>query len=180
MKIVEQRVLHAGVDQIGLVSAACVGWACSEPEADEPMRCDLSCPNATTALFVGRYDEAQLGELTGEQPMDYGPQGGQHFYVDAELGIAVAGRVRLRVEFIDSDGRVVGVGRAQVEADHCGARFTDVPVVVEEDKRQSGTLRATAEVLTCSWSIELRKVNIVPPLPESEDAGVYESQRDGG
>lgn len=165
------------------MSAACVGLACSEPESSEPADCDALCANETVALSVGRFDGAELAPLSGEQRMEYGRQGGQHFYVDAQLSAAVSGRVRLRVEFVDAAGSVVGVGRAQVEADGCGARFTEVPVVVEEDERQSGRLRVTAELLSCAWSAQVRQVNVVPPLEgpaKPDDAGSVAAPGDAG
>ncbi len=145
--------------------------ACSSPKKGGERSCESVCDEAAEPFEVGRQTRGRIEELTGDQQMVYGPQGGQHFYVDARLNSPVEGRVRLRFEFIDDSGRVMGVGRAQADSTGCGTLLEEIPIVMEEDARRSGDLRVTAELLECSWLVDVPGVNVVPPLDELRDGG---------
>jgi hypothetical protein len=157
----------------GLFLLALAG--CSKGDGLAP-DCASSCSGQDSVLRVGALDGDRVATPLAPRRMVYGPQGGQHFFVDAELQTPLAGRVRLDFEFTDPrTGETLGRGRWQEELDGCGTLIEHIPIVTVTDERRQGDLEVTATIGDCSWKVTLRDVVALPPVEQRPDAGAEDA-----
>ncbi len=104
--------------------------------------------------------------------LEGGSQGGQHFFVAAELTTPLKGRLQLEMEFLDSiTGERTGAARWQEIVDGCGQVIEDIPVVLMRPVAQSGDLEARATLGECSWEFEVNDLGVAAPAPLKAGAG---------
>ncbi len=173
---------------MSLVLAVCLGvllgGACSTGDDEGPgtdtdgsLDCEALCEEASAPIRLGSWDGRRLRELAENSTMEYGPQGGQHFFVGAEVAVPIEGRLRLEMEFLDSvTGERTGAARWQETVDGCGHVIEAIPVVMLEPIAQSGDLGVRASVGECSWEFNVNDLNV--SAPAFVDAGVGSNAAD--
>lgn len=124
--------------------------------------------------------------------MVYGPQGGQHFFVDAVVQVPSSGRLRLEFDFVERvTGELRGAGRWQRDLAGCDSVFTEIPIVMDGDQRWQGELTFRATLDDCQWEGDVGEVVVLPPLDDeaetdgdagaaSADAGDTSTSGDAG
>jgi hypothetical protein len=134
-----------------LCAALGLGCGCSSDRPDPtPVDCPASkvCPAGTaSSLVAGDRSGDQLTAFTDGQGVQivFGPQGGQHFFVDLDLTTDEPGQWMAQLSFIDSTSGIEAGGTQQrISACACPAQADDVRVFLNDASERTGTLKAKA------------------------------------
>jgi len=139
--------------KVALVAVVSV-WVsgCSSDTQKTPApSCPLSsvCAEGTTAtLGVGEHSGDQVAPFSSGQKLQiiYGPQGGQHFWVDLALFTDEPGDWSATLTFTDdASGTLAGSNTRRIRACSCPTFADDIPVFLDSDAEVSGTLKVSAE-----------------------------------
>ncbi len=145
------------------------------------MDCDARCNDDSAPLALGIWDGETIVEIDGPRAMEYGPQGGQHFFIDAQILVPLEDRLRLDVEFVDeSTGERTGAARWQENVEGCGHVITNIPVVMLEPVEQSGSLEVAVTLGACEWEFDLSDVEVREPGFEEAEVENGSDAPDGG
>ena len=155
------------LDRAVLVAMALSLPACSENDDGGPKTCpDVPC-DAGEALTVGKLESGALVPLVDGQelPMERGPQGGQHFYVDLMLQTSEPARWDVAFTLTDeATNELIGQSTERVRSCPCQTLARDMLVFMASSDAAIGTLRANATSdLGGSLSIAPVELSILAP-----------------
>jgi hypothetical protein len=126
-----------------LFALALATVACSESKTNQQNTCpEVPCDSAAPGLSVGVSEPGGFKSFVDGQSvmLDFGPQGGQHFYADLLLASATSGQWDFALELTDELAELSGYSEAHVRACPCETLRTKIAVIVNDRQDQIGTL----------------------------------------
>jgi hypothetical protein len=127
----------------GVLLLALLAIGCSENKTDDPKPCpEVPCAKTEASIAVGTSTpDAFVPFVDGDVvTLDFGPQGGQHFYADVLLESALPGQWHLSFTFADGSGQTAAYNEKHVKTCPCDTLVRRVAVIMQQPQATEGVL----------------------------------------